>query len=285
MNLESFTGDKLPIPEFSLKEMCKDPSIIMIAKRGSGKSWIARAILHEFRDIPVGIIISPTEDKSPFFSEFFPDSYIYYEYKSDTIKKLLFRQNKIIEKSSEKRQKGKYVDPRAIIVMDDCLASDRSWAKDPQLKELLYNGRHSRVTYLLTMQFVLGIDPKLRGNFDYIFLLAENFTSAKKKIYDHYAGMFPDFNSFREVFDQLTSKFGAMVIKNRGNNATLFDMVAFYKAPNLSNKKFTFGCKQFQKYHKENYNENWKKEKEKIDYQDFLTNKRKNKSKIAVKII
>ena len=44
MNIESGAGDKLPIQEFKLSEMCINPSIIMIAKRASGKSWITKFI-------------------------------------------------------------------------------------------------------------------------------------------------------------------------------------------------------------------------------------------------
>ena len=70
--------------------------------------------------------------------------------------------------------------------------------------ELLFNGRHYQLMYMLTMQFPLGITPELRCNFDYIFLLADDNTSNIKRMYEHYAGMFPDFNSFKQVFTQLT---------------------------------------------------------------------------------
>ena len=63
-------ANKLQIKEFSLNEMVKDPSIIMIAKRGSGKSWVARAILQHFRRIPVGIIIAPTDRMNSFYGKF-----------------------------------------------------------------------------------------------------------------------------------------------------------------------------------------------------------------------
>ncbi len=64
----------------------------MIAKRASGKSWVCRSILRHFRDIPVGIIIAPTEKMAnpPFYSEFFPDTYIHYEYRSEIIEKLVW---------------------------------------------------------------------------------------------------------------------------------------------------------------------------------------------------
>ena len=111
-----------------------------------------------------------------------------------------FHQKLILKKSREKKMIGKFIDPRAIVVMDDCLASKGTWAKDPLVSELLFNGRHRHITYILTMQYPLGITPELRSNFDYVFLLAEDVTSNLKRIYEHYAGMFPDFNSFRQVF-------------------------------------------------------------------------------------
>src|SRR5438309_11799246 len=122
-NNNAQAGDKLPIQEFTLGEMCKDPSIIMIAKRGSGKSWITKAIIYKLSDIPLGLVISPTEKNSHFFVDFFPDTYIFYRYESKIFRKLFFRQNVILKKAREKREKGKFIDPRAIVIMDDCLAS------------------------------------------------------------------------------------------------------------------------------------------------------------------
>lgn len=283
MSVESYTGDKLPIQEFTLGEMCKDPSILMIAKRGSGKSWVTKAIMFKFHKIPVGLIISPTEKDNPFFSEFFPDTYIFYKYESVIIKKLLIRQKMISKKARDKREQGKFIDPRAVVVMDDCLADKGSWARDPPIMDLLFNGRHRKITYILTMQYPLGIKPELRSNFDYVFLLAEDYISNMKKLYDHYAGMFPDFNSFREVFRQLTADFGAMVIKNRGARNNMFEKIAFYKAPDLERADVDMGCGQFRKYHRKNYDPEWEEKQDKIDYEEYLFEKKRNKSRISVK--
>lgn len=276
-------GDKLPIQEFELDDMVDNPSIIMIAKRGSGKSWITRAIIYHKADIPVGIIISQTEKDSPFFHEFFPNTFIFYNYNSIIIRKLLVRQKMILKKAREKEKIKKYIDPRALVVMDDCLASKGSWAKDPQLADLLFNGRHRKVTYILTMQFPLGISPELRANFDYVFLLTEDITSNLKRIYEHYAGIFPDFNSFRQIFRQLTEDHGAMVIKNRNAKSNLFEKIAFYKAPNLDGVPLKFGCDQFRKFDKNNYKDNWEDEADKLDYEEYLLDKKKAKSIVTIK--
>jgi len=133
------------------------------------------------------------------------------------------------------------------------------------------------------MQYPLGISPELRSNFDYVFLLAEDTTSNLKRIYEHYAGMFPDFNSFRQVFRQLTENYGAMVIKNRGARTNLFDKISFYKAPDLDKVPLRFGCRQFRSYHEKNYKKDWEEKSIQLDYEEYILDKKKSRSKLDVK--
>jgi hypothetical protein len=76
-----FGASRLQLKRFPIEKMARYCTIAMVAKRASGKSWVCRSILKHFRDIPVGIIIAPTEKMAnpPFYSDFFPDSYIHYE--------------------------------------------------------------------------------------------------------------------------------------------------------------------------------------------------------------
>jgi hypothetical protein len=272
-------GNKsLPIQEFKLDSMCENPAIVMIAKRASGKSWVCRSILKHFRDIPVGLIIAPTEKMAnpPFYSDFFPDSYIHYEYKSEIIENLLFRQDIMIEKKMDREQQGKHsIDPRGFILMDDCLSKKGSWMKDQPIMELLFNGRHYQLMYMLTMQFPLGITPELRCNFDYIFLLKEDFYSNLKRLYDHYAGMFPTFDSFRLVFKELTANFGSMVIVNRGACDSFLDKIFWYRAQNDS--VGMIGCNQFVSHHENNYDKLWKKKNKGLDIMDIVNKRAKAK--------
>ena len=174
-DIELKDGNKLPIRQFKLENMVENPAIVMIAKRGSGKSWVVRAILHHFRSVPCGIVIAPTDRMNSFYNDFFPDSYIHYEYKSDIMTKLLQRQIMMIEKKKQRQKMGKKLDARTYCIMDDCLSSKGSWMRDQPIQELLYNGRHYEIMYILTMQYPLGITPELRSNFDYIFLLKEEY--------------------------------------------------------------------------------------------------------------
>ena len=275
-----FDGNGLPIREFKLEWMVADPAIVLIAKRGSGKSWVVRSILEYLskKGIPAGIVVSKTEHMNPFYSDFFPDTFIHPEYKTELFEKLLHRQEKMCQKYKEKLDHDKKVDPRAICVMDDCLASKGSWVNDKPISELLFNGRHYKLTYILTMQFPLGIKPELRLNFDYVFLLADDSNTNIKRLYDHYASMFPNLNAFKQVFEELTKDYGCMVIVNRGNRTNLLDKIFWYRADKTS--ATTFGGKQFNDYHNNNYDKDYKNKKKEFNINTFIEDKKKSTFKV-----
>lgn len=265
----------LPIREFKLEWMVSNPSICMIAKRGAGKSWVVRSILKHFQDIPGGTIIAPTDKMNCFYGKFFPEVYIHYEYKSEIIEKILYRQQFIIHKSREKEKEGKKVDPRVFLIMDDCLSSKGSWMRDEPIMQLFFDGRHYQIMYILTMQFPLGIKPELRCNFDYIFLLSEDFYSNQKRLHEHYAGMFPTFGSFRQIFMDLTNDYGSMVIVNRGSRKSFLDKVFYFKANREVIDKI--GCDQFNEFNNNNYNPNWRFKNKPFDINKFMETKKKDR--------
>lgn len=242
--------NKFQILEFKLEKMVIDPSIVMIAKRGSGKSFITRDIIYHYKHIPGGVVIAPTDRMNSFYKYFFPDLYIHYDIKETILKKILVRQSMMIEKAKDRKKEGKKVDPSGILIMDDCLARKKSWAKDDSIMEILMNGRHYRLTYILTMQTPLGITPDLRLNFDYVFLLKEDSTINKKKLWDNYASMFPSITAFEKVFARCTEDYRSMVIDNRKPSDNIQDKVFWFKA---QDRKFSFGSKTFKDMHKKYY--------------------------------
>ena len=243
--------NKFKIFEFKLSKMVMDPAIVMIAKRGSGKSFITRDIIYHYRHIPGGVVIAPTDRMSSFFKFFFPDLYIHYDIKETILKKILVRQSMMIEKAKEKKKQGKKVDPSGILIMDDCLSKKKTWAKDENILEILMNGRHYKLTYILTMQTPLGITPDLRLNFDYVFLLKEDSSINKKKLYDNYASMFPTLMAFEKVFFECTKDYCSMVIDNRKPADNIQEKVFWFKA--AKDRKFSFGARSFKDLHKKYY--------------------------------
>ena len=77
----------------------------------------------------------------------------------------------ILEKNNRRvKEKKQKIDPRSYFVMDDCMSSKNEWLKDPKMLSIFNEGRHFQITFLLSMQFSLGIQPELRSNFNFIII-------------------------------------------------------------------------------------------------------------------
>lgn len=267
--------------EFDLTSMKPNPAIVMIAKRGSGKSYIARDLIYHFRHIPGGAVIAPTDRMNSFFKFFFPDLFIHYDISTSIFKRILMRQCIMIDKSKEKKKEGKKVDSRSILIMDDCLSKKKTWSKDENILEILLNGRHYNLTYLLTMQAPIGVDPNLRFNFDYIFLLKEDAFLNYKKLWENYASIFPSLDSFIKVFSKCTKDYKSMVIDNRKPADEISEKIFWFKA---IDRQFSFGSKSFKDVHKKYYDPSYIKKK----YSKFFDNTKvlkRNKNDIEVDVV
>ena len=218
------------IKKFEVDSIQDNSSIVMIAKRNSGKSFLVRDLVCHL-DIPVVMVIAPTEKLNGYYKSFIPERFIYYEYNTEILTRLFKRQENVILKNRQRQQENKKpLDPRVLLIMDDCLASRALWSKDKNILELMQNGRHYNITYILTLQFSLGIQPELRSNFDFIFLLSDDFATNQKRLYDHYAGMFSSFDTFKEVFVNVTDNYGCMVINSQKKSKSINDKVFWYRA-------------------------------------------------------
>jgi hypothetical protein len=279
----SFGATHLEIKKFNISEMVDHCTIAMIAKRASGKSYLTREILYHKRDIPTAIAISKTEKLNSFYGEFIPDSFIYYNYETEILSNIYNRQSVINEDNKLRTKEGKKEkDDRIMIIMDDCMSSKGTWLKDPNILELFFNGRHHHLSFILTMQFSLGIPPELRSNFDYIFLLAEDFISNRKRLYEHYAGMFPSFDIFQQVFNEITENYGVMVINNRIHSKNITDKVFWYKAKPVPD--FLIGSKKLLEFHKKTYDKEWSKRLPVFDPAAMLSKKKNNLKLIVDKV-
>jgi hypothetical protein len=276
----NFGGTRLKLNRFNLKTMAEHGTIAMIAKRASGKSYLTREIMYHKRSIPTSIIISKTEKLNSFYGKFIPDIFIYDAFDSNILTRLYQRQAKLNEDNKKRDEDGKKLkDDRIMLVMDDCMSSKGSWVKDENVLELFFNGRHHHISFILTMQYSMGIPPEMRSNFDYIFLLAEDFISNRKRLYEHYAGMFPNFDIFQQVFTEVTENYGCMVINNRIHSKKIEDKVFWYKAKEVPD--FKLGSKKFKEYHETYYDENYNKKVPIFDLNNALR-KKKNKFKLIV---
>lgn len=273
----------LELKKFDMKSISfkatesKGPVIVLIGKRDTGKSFLVRDLLYYHQDIPIGTVISGTEEGNGFYGKMVPRLFIHNEYNTAIIENILKRQRNVLKQIKKEMESYKRttIDPRAFVILDDCLY-DNTWARDKMMRLLFMNGRHWKIMLVITMQYPLGIPPTLRTNIDYVFILRENYIANRRRIYDNYAGMFPTFESFCQVMDQCTENYECLVINNNVKSNRLQDQVFWYKADNHND--FRLGSKEFWDLSK-NYNSDEEEEK----YDPNANKKRGNGQKISVK--
>jgi hypothetical protein len=257
----------LKFKKFNMKLIGPDKICVFIGKRGSGKSTTVKDLLYHQRNIPVGTVISPSEKLNNFYSGIIPPLFIHDEYSQELIEKVLERQLNVIKYGSN--------NPFAFLIMDDCLF-DNSWPKDKRMREIFMNGRHYKLLLIITMQYPLGIPPVLRTNIDYVFIGHENITSNRKRIYEHYAGIFPNFDIFCQILEDFTQDYGYLVIDNTRKSSRLEDLVYWYKAE--LHDDFRVGSDKYWVSHIEHYNrdkEKEDKENRQSEHKKFLKNRKK----------
>lgn len=240
---------QVTIKKFDLAKMQKDATIAIIGKRRSGKSYLMRDILYHFRNIPKGVIISGTESANPFFRSFVPDSFIYDNASPDLLNAILLRQKRRIQLS------GKGDKSRMFLVMDDCLAEGSKWKNTDAIRELFMNGRHLDIFYMISLQYMKGIPPDLRGNLDYIFVFKDTVIGNRKKLYETFASAIPSFDLFCDILDMCTEDYKCLVFSAAGDSNKLEDCVFWYKAE--PREDFRVGSKKYWDLHDSRYNPNY----------------------------
>ena len=242
MNLELKKFDMRSIT-FKANES-KGPVVVLIGRRDTGKSFLVRDLLYYHQDIPIGTVISGTEEGNGFYGKLVPKLFIHNEYNSAIIENILKRQKQVIKQNNKEMQQFNRttIDPRTFVILDDCLY-DNSWSRDKLMRCLFLNGRHWKVMLVITMQFALGIPPALRTNIDYVFILRDPYISNRRRIYENYAGMFPTFEAFCQIMDQCTENYECLVINNNTKSNKLQDQIFWYKADGHGD--FRLGSREF----------------------------------------
>ena len=216
---------------------------VIIAKRGSGKSFLTFDLMHHKKHIPFGVVMSGTEDGNGAFKKVMPDSFVYSQYEPDVLARLIKRQKRLC--------KNNVPNSGVFLIIDDC-TYDKKMLKDPNMRAVFMNGRHWKIWLVMTMQYMMDMGPDMRTNIDYVFVLRENIIQNRERLYKSFFGIFPTFDMFNQVMDQCTENYECMVLDNTSHSNRIEDCVFHYKARDLG--KFKMGSPEFWQVHRSVYN-------------------------------
>ena len=226
----------------SEKSLSGDGStIVVIGKRGTGKSFLIKSLLYnKSAYIPVGIVFSGTEESNHFYTNFVPKEFVYTTLNTEALTDYTKRQKKTWEHMKN---------PWSLCLIDDCM-DDPKHFKTPLFQDIFKNGRHWKTMFILSLQYCLDISPNIRTNIDGVFILRETNLKNRKKIWENYAGIIPDFELFTELMNSLTENYTALYIHNKGTSNNWQELVFWYKAK-ATPDDFKFGCVDYWQFAKE----------------------------------
>lgn len=213
------------LKKFSYNMMKATDNVAIVGKRATGKTELVIDILNHFKDIPYSTIIDPTHKVHLKYSENFPNAHIFDQYQNEHIAEALSRQKNVIDAF---RSDDGHMDERATLVLDNCMFDD-SWQKSSEMREIWYNGRRLKLLTVLTLSYCLGLKICTRNNIDWVFLFKENIQANRKRLYEYFGAMVPDFDGFSKILNEITQDYGCLAIHLWSKSQEIEDCMFWYK--------------------------------------------------------
>lgn len=202
---------------------CKDNRVyLIIGARGSGKSFLMFDLLYHLRkQYDYAIAMTSTISTADDLRKVLPPSFVYQDgydyYKADKFVNVC---DKLVKERVIKK---------GLMILDDCIHDTKCMKTKTQMT-LHLNGRHMNSSVISTTQFSLLLGTAIRTNIDYVFALWDPVVANRKRLFEHYYGMFANFKEFDMIFKECTADHGCMVLDRTQGSNEPEDMIKWYRA-------------------------------------------------------
>jgi ABC-type dipeptide/oligopeptide/nickel transport system ATPase component len=203
-------------------DIMDDNTVVIVGKRRSGKSFLARYIMYHLRHrFPAGVVITGTK-LNGFWQQYVPTNFIHQvENLNEVIDRVCARQDFFIKNADVLG-----LDWRFFVILDDVLEDENLIRYSRGLRKLFCNGRHFKIFLMVILQDPFGIPPKLRENTD-VAIIFRQFTESRMEAC---RSVYLDFITGKDNQKQFLMKHTAK--KNPGDGSD-FDSEAYIKEVEL----------------------------------------------------
>jgi predicted ATP-dependent endonuclease of OLD family len=194
--------------------------IVLIGKRNSGKTTLLKDLCFHLKDnIDLAIAVSPTDEANEGFKTLLPGAFIFREPDEKHLDRIMDYQRQQLKKKDVKN---------LLLILDDC-AFDRSFFNTKSFRQLAFNGRHLKITVILTLQYAISIPPGIRVQVDLVLQLNERLLGNRKTLFETFFSIV-SFEEFCRILDRSTTGFDCLVLYNRSRSNNLADSFFWYAA-------------------------------------------------------
>lgn len=247
------SSDALHIRYFDPQVSLKKPfNMVILGHKHTGKSTLMRDMLYRLNQLqyPRVVVFSGTEEGNEFFSSCVPQAYIHHGMDLEKLKSIIDTQRTLVASYREAETALGHppsdMNPNLVIVLDD-LMYKKNMTRTELFGELFMNGRHWKVSIILSCQYIMLLDTACRANVDFLLNLRERIPRNRQKIYDNFFGMFPRKHDFFCVLDACTDNYECLVLDNTQPNVAIEKSIYWYKAE-INLPRFIFGSPRFQEW-------------------------------------
>jgi len=213
----------LLIPNFDLASVQDNSVCLLIGRRSTGKTPLIKDLLWYKQSFPIGVVVEGSNS----YSDIVPSLFVYEEYHSSIIKRVLERQTAVTTKICE----GESFDRRAFVCMDDCLYDNR-WVPDRYMRSLFIKGRHYGLLTIMAIHYAMRLPSALCEQFDVVFIMHETQHSVRMHLYTQFAStIIPTFELFCILMDTLNDKKTCLVINTHGPSEKPWNQCVFWYTP------------------------------------------------------
>lgn len=248
------------VQAFNIEGMRPYTISLAIGMRGSGKSVVMANVLRAvagrdrtdgYKRISKVYVISDTEPVTGYYSQWVEGPDFFAEVVTpELLQGIIDVQRQAIPTGldPERREAAKANDS-VCLVLDD-ITFNASIFKSKPMRWLFMNGRHYGFNIILGMQFCMDMPPAMRSQIDYVFALHEPSFANRKRLFEHYFGVFENIKEFKTVFSACTVNYKCLVLDKHIRESDPYKVTFWFLATQPEKLVFSAGSESFRRFNR-----------------------------------
>lgn len=229
---------KIDITEWDPSTMAPDATILIVGKRHTGKTVLTRDLMYHMKDrLDIVVGMNPTEMGNHNLEFFTPPAFIFHTFDDDKLRHILDWQRRAVANAKARR---------IGFIMDDCMSETsgttgkkKKVMSSGDISKVFKIGRHLKIFYVCTMQYICDAPPEIRGNVDLLFVFNTSSGLEREKLWKDYFAQFQKYKDFTQVFEACAVGYDCLVLDTR--RAASSDNSVFYYRAQMRDEPFKVG--------------------------------------------
>jgi hypothetical protein len=235
-------GQQLQLPPWDPMMFPADGTCVLFGSRRTGKSWMIRYLLWQYRYMYRAVIVMTNTKQNKFWGQYVPFRFVHTPYDPFVIAQVLAMQEAVLAQNELNADRPEaIINPYIALVLDDVVA--RNMHHDEQLNRLFYEGRHSCISIFIATQYPKALPPGVRGNADLAVVFPQESLQEQDIIREQYFNFFESKDDWAITLMQYTRDHNCIVLNLTDKTVPQIQRIYTHKAEDPG--PFVLGCKEF----------------------------------------